>query len=118
MLKFIPGVENGSVEAMGWVHNRLLSTGLGGALIEWDLNNLCMKTSVLLTGYAAWCLDVNYANSHVAIGTEQGYVNLYSVEDNDIVYARLFDKQEGRIMCCKFNNTGNMLITGIWIISY
>lgn len=48
----------------------------------------------------------------VAVGTEQGYVNLYSVEDDDIVYKKLFDKQEGRIMCCKFDHTGNILVTG------
>lgn len=112
LVKFIPGVENGSVEALGWVKDRLLSTGLGGALIEWDLQKLCLKTTVLLTGYAAWCLDVNPDNTLVAVGTEQGYVNLYDVENDEIIYRRLFDKQEGRILCCKFNNTGNVLVTG------
>lgn len=112
LVKFIPGVENGSVEALGWVGSRLLSTGLSGALVEWDLTKLVQKTSVLLTGYAAWCLDVNNTESHVAVGTEQGYINLYSVENDNIVYKKLFDKQDGRIMCCKFDNTGNVLVTG------
>lgn len=112
LVKFIPGVENGSVEALGWVRSRLLSTGLSGALVEWDLTKLVQKTSVLLTGYAAWCLDVNNTESHVAVGTEQGYINLYSVENDNIVYKRLFDKQDGRVMCCKFDNTGNVLVTG------
>ncbi|XP_026762626.2 U3 small nucleolar RNA-associated protein 4 homolog [Galleria mellonella] len=112
LVKFIPGVEKGSVEALGWVEDRLLSTGLGGALLEWDLNKLCLKSTTLLTGYAAWCLDVNTANTIVAVGTEQGYVNLYSVENNEINYLKLFDKQEGRIMCCKFNKTGDILVTG------
>ncbi|XP_075979047.1 UTP4 small subunit processome component l(3)72Dn [Anticarsia gemmatalis] len=112
LVKFIPGVENGSVEALGWVNERLLSTGLGGALIEWDLDTLTLKTTVLLTGYAAWCLDVNTDNTLAAVGTEQGYVNLYSVDNDEIVYKKLFDKQEGRILCCKFNNTGNILVTG------
>lgn len=112
MVKFIPGVEDGSVEALGWVNDRLLSTGLGGALVEWDLDKLNVKHTVLLTGYAAWCLDVNSSNSLVAVGTEQGYVNLYSVENDEIVYKKLFDKQEGRIMCCKFDKTGKILVTG------
>lgn len=112
LLKFIPGVENGSVEALGWVKERLLSTGLGGALLEWNLDTLTLKSTVLLTGYAAWCLDVTSTNSLVAVGTEQGYVNLYSVEGDDIIYQKLFDKQEGRIMCCKFDNAGNILVTG------
>ncbi|VVC86764.1 unnamed protein product [Leptidea sinapis] len=112
LIKFIPGLENSSVEALGWVNERLLSTGLGGALIEWDLEKLCIKNTVILTGYEAWCLDVSEENTLVAIGTEQGYLNLYSVENNDIVYKKLFDKQEGRILCCKFDKTGNMLVTG------
>ncbi|KAM3966216.1 UTP4 small subunit processome component l(3)72Dn [Aphomia sociella] len=112
LVSFIPGVENGSVEALGWVEDRLLSTGLGGALVEWDLNKLSLKNTTLLTGYAAWCLDVNSANTIVAVGTEQGYVNLYNVENNEINYLKLFDKQEGRIMCCKFNKTGDILVTG------
>lgn len=103
---------NTSVEALGWVHQRLISTGLGGALVEWDIEKLCVKKTAVLTGYAAWCLDVNSTNSMVAVGTEQGYVNLFSVEDDDIVYKKLFDKQEGRIMCCKFDHTGNILVTG------
>ncbi|CAB3251694.1 unnamed protein product [Arctia plantaginis] len=112
LIKLIPGVKNGSVEALGWVNERLLATGLGGALVEWDLDKLVLKATVLLTGYAAWCLDVNTDNSLVAVGTEQGYVNLYNVENDEIVYKKLFDKQEGRILCCKFNNTGNVLVTG------
>lgn len=117
-MKFIPGVENRSVEALGWVGTRLLSTGLGGALVEWDLAKLVQKTRVLLTGYAAWCLDVNNTETQVAVGTEQGYINLYSVENNEIVYKKLFDKQDGRVMCCKFDNTGNTLVTGIIYIIF
>lgn len=112
LLKVIPGVEKGSVEALGWVEERLLSTGLGGALFEWDLDRMSVKNTVLLTGYAAWCLDVSSDNTLTAVGTEQGYLNLYTVTDGDIVYKKLFDKQEGRILCCKFNSTGNVIVTG------
>lgn len=103
------------MEAISWVQDRLLSTGLGGALVEWDLETLALKTSTLLTGYAAWCLDVTADNTLAAVGTEQGYINLFNVENDDIVYQKLFDKQEGRILCCKFNNTGNVLATGNFI---
>ncbi|KAI5645375.1 hypothetical protein NE865_02462 [Phthorimaea operculella] len=112
MVRFIPGVDQGSVEALGWVGERLLATGLNGSLVEWDLAKLSIKNSVLLTGYAAWCLDVDSKENLVAVGTEQGYINLYSVDNNDIVYNKLFDKQDGRIMCCKFDKTGKTLVTG------
>lgn len=76
------------------------------------MDTLSIKSTVILTGYAAWCLDVNSTNTLVAVGTEQGYINLYSVENDEIVYKRLFDKQEGRVLCCKFDNTGSVLVTG------
>lgn len=100
------------MEALGWVNHRLLSTGLGGTLLEWDLETLSIKSTIMLTGYAAWCLDVNNTNTLVAVGTEQGYVNVYSTENDEIVYNKIFDKQEGRIMCCKFDNSGTVLVTG------
>lgn len=100
------------MEALCWVKERLLSTGLGGALIEWDLETLSIKNSTLLTGHAAWCLDVTVDNVLAAVGTEQGYINLFTVDHGDIVYKKLFDKQEGRILCCKFNTTGTQLATG------
>lgn len=112
LLKFIPAVKDGSVEALGWVKDRLLTTGLGGALVEWNLEEMCIRNTILLTGYAAWCLDVSPDNTLVAVGTEQGYVNLYNVENDDIIYKKLFDKQEGRILCCKFNETSSILVTG------
>ncbi|XP_073947137.1 UTP4 small subunit processome component l(3)72Dn [Choristoneura fumiferana] len=112
LVKFIPGIENGSIEALSWVNDRLLSTGLVGSLVEWDLERLTVKNTVLLTGYAAWCLDVSFDNTVAAVGTEQGYINLFNVEHNDIVYSKLFDKQEGRVMCCKFDKTGSILVTG------
>lgn len=101
------------MEALCWVQERLLSTGLGGALVEWDLETFALKTTTLLTGYAAWCLDVTQDNTLAAVGTEQGYINLFNVENDDIVYQKIFDKQEGRILCCKFNSTGNVLATGM-----
>lgn len=112
LLKVIPGVDKGSVEAMGWVQDRLLSTGLAGALVEWDLDKICVKNTVLLTGYAAWCLDISGDSTLAAVGTEQGYLNLYTVSHCDMVFEKLFDKQEGRILCCRFNSSGNILITG------
>lgn len=111
LLAYMPGVKNGSVEALAWCEDRLFSTGLGGSLVEWDLINLCVKQSVLLTGYAAWCLDIDPSNTHVVIGTEQGYINKYSIENDQITYSMLFDKQEDRVMCCKYDKTGNIIVT-------
>lgn len=112
MEKQIPGIQSVSVEALGWVGNRLLSTGLCGDLTEWNLKNLAVERSLLLTGSSAWCLDVRRDETRVAIGTEEGYINIYDVENNELNFIRIFDKQEGRVICCKFDWYGNYLVTG------
>lgn len=100
---------------MCWVKDRLLSTGLSGAVVEWDLKTLSVKNSLLVTGHAAWCIDVTKSARKIAVGTEQGYINIFSVDNDIIQYEKIFDKQEGRILCCKFDVTGEILVTGMMI---
>lgn len=102
-----------SIEAIGWANNRLFTTGLTGELIEWDLTTLEAKSKLLLTGNAAWCLDVNKQNTNVAIGTEGGFINIFDVSNsNEVNYVKIFDRQEGRILCCKFDYSGEFVVTG------
>lgn len=109
----IVGFADASVEAIVWAGNRLFSTGLTGELVEWDLEKLQVKRKLLLTGNAAWCLDVNKAKTNIAIGTDSGYVNVYDVSNADEVnYVKVFDRQEGKILCCKFDFSGDYIVTG------
>lgn len=112
MEKAILGLPQYSVEALAWVGNRLFSTGHTGELTEWDLHTLTIKQSVLLTGSASWCMDVNRDEDLIAVGTEEGYLNIYQVDDSGLNYVKIFDKQEGRILCCKFDHSGDILATG------
>lgn len=109
----IVGTANASVESIGWVNNRLFSTGLTGELIEWDLEILQAKRRLLLTGNAAWCLDINKQNSHLVVGTDSGYINVFDVStDDEVNYVKVFDRQEGKILCCKFDHSGEFVVTG------
>lgn len=110
--KCILGRPQNSVEAVAWAGERLFSTGTTGELIEWDLLTLQPKQSVLLTGNAAWCLAVNRAEDHIAVGTEEGHVNLFQVDEYGLNYVKIFDKQDGRILCCRFDHSGTILVTG------
>ncbi|XP_058838424.1 U3 small nucleolar RNA-associated protein 4 homolog [Topomyia yanbarensis] len=110
--KSIPGYEKISVEALAWVGERLFSVGLAGTLIEWDLRQLTIKNTILLTGNAAWCLDVSKDERRLAVGTEGGYINVYNVENDEIQYEKILDKQEGRIVCVRFDYSGDFLVTG------
>lgn len=109
----IVGSTIASIEAIAWCGNRLFSTGLTGELIEWDLRRHIAKHKLLLTGNAAWCMDINRQNTHLIAGTDSGFLNVYDVSDADEVnFVKVFDKQDGKILCCKFDPNGEFVATG------
>ncbi|KAL5292594.1 CIRH1A family protein [Megaselia abdita] len=112
--RVIPASKNSSVEAIVWAEsqNRLFSAGLTGEIVEWDLQTLQKRYSQLATGSSIWCMAINKDETQIAIGTEEGYINIFDIKNDELVYKTLFDKQEGRILCCKFDNSGNFLVTG------
>lgn len=67
---------------------------------------------MVVTGEAAFCLDVNKSNTLIAVGTEQGYLNIFKVTEDELLFDRFFDKQEGRILCLKFNHNGEFIVSG------
>lgn len=101
------------MEALCWSNNRLFSAGLTGELFEWSLQTLSVKQKLLLTGNAAWCLDVAKDGKQLAVGTDGGFLNIFDVSIVDeINYVKIFDRQEGKILCCKFDHTGDFVVTG------
>ncbi|KAH8301933.1 hypothetical protein KR044_000964, partial [Drosophila immigrans] len=100
------------VEALAWAGKRLFSVDLSGKLIEWDLDTLQPRNEQSPTGNALWCLDINSAQTELAVGSEEGHINIMSIEHDEINYKTLFNKQEGRVLCCKFDKPGKRLITG------
>ncbi|KAJ6644304.1 U3 small nucleolar RNA-associated protein 4 like [Pseudolycoriella hygida] len=111
MEKCILGQPSSSVEGLGWLNDRLFTTGHTGELTEWDLNLLKPKQTVSLTGMAALCMDIDEQNSCIAVGMNDGYINTFSVDGDDINH-KYFDKQDGKILCCKYNATGSHIVTG------
>uniref|UniRef100_A0A1B0DK04 Anaphase-promoting complex subunit 4-like WD40 domain-containing protein n=2 Tax=Phlebotomus papatasi TaxID=29031 RepID=A0A1B0DK04_PHLPP len=109
MERVIFGAQNASIETLAWVNECLLSAGLSGEIVCWNLKTLEPQQSLMVTGTSIWCLDVH--KDKVAAGTEEGYINICRMEEM-LVYERTFDKQEGRILCCKFSPSGDFLATG------
>lgn len=91
---------------------RLFSVGLHGFLIEYNLKKLGIENRLVVTGEAAFCIDVNKVNTLIAVGTEQGYLNIFKVNEDEILFDRFFDKQEGRILCLKFSTNGEFIVSG------
>lgn len=106
------GSTKGSIEAICWVGNELLTAGLTGQISQWDLSMLRVKHSLMVTGSSIWCMD-SFDNT-IAVGTEEGYLNIceVDVEMDALRYVKILDKQDGRILCCKFDKTGLHLVTG------
>ncbi|CAG9829555.1 unnamed protein product [Diabrotica balteata] len=107
-----PSTDNFSIEDVVWCDNRLFSVGLHGLLIEYNLSKLCIENRWAVTGEAAFCLDINKTGSKIAIGTEQGYLNIFTVNKDGVYFEKFLDKQEGRIMCLKFDATGDFIASG------
>ncbi|XP_019876359.1 U3 small nucleolar RNA-associated protein 4 homolog [Aethina tumida] len=105
-----PTIEFNLVEGLAWCNDRLFSVNLHGFLIEYDLYKLCVKQAVSVTGGAAYCIDANQ-KKQIAVGTEQGFVNIYNLEE-ELIFDCVFDKQEGRIISIKFDKTGDFIVTG------
>lgn len=108
----IAGSSIASIEAIAWCDNRLFTTGLTGELIEWDLRLQQPRRKLLLTGNAAWCMDISRQNGHLIAGTNSGFVNVYDVNDDEVNFVKVFDKQDGKILCCKFDHSGEFVATG------
>ncbi|XP_018569516.1 U3 small nucleolar RNA-associated protein 4 homolog [Anoplophora glabripennis] len=107
-----PESENFSIESLKWFNNRLFSVGLHGLLIEYDLYKLAVRNRSTVTGEAAFCLDIHSSKSQIAIGTEQGYLNIFTIEEDGVCFEKFLDKQEGRIMCLKYDTSGEFIVSG------
>ncbi|OXU18958.1 hypothetical protein TSAR_000015 [Trichomalopsis sarcophagae] len=108
----IAGQAENSIEAILWIGSRLFTCGLRGMITEYDLTTLSIKNEVTVTGGAAWCMDINRDQTHLAVGTEDGYINTFFITDESLMYEKIFDKQKGRILCIKWDNTGEMIFSG------
>ncbi|XP_055374307.1 U3 small nucleolar RNA-associated protein 4 homolog [Condylostylus longicornis] len=104
--------NNYSIEDLSWFGNRLFSGDLAGKIIEYDLKTLKRKSEQYVTGNSVWCLDVNSKHNCLAAGTEEGYINIFDLTEDSLIYKSVFDKQDGRILCCKFSSNGDHIVTG------
>uniref|UniRef100_T1HB54 WD_REPEATS_REGION domain-containing protein n=1 Tax=Rhodnius prolixus TaxID=13249 RepID=T1HB54_RHOPR len=101
----------GTIEGLAWYNKRLFSVGLQGSVIEYDLRK--HEPKILHT------LDTSASKA----GTDDGYINIFDIYEDELVYNKLMDKQEGRISCISWDSSGDYLITGsvdtirVWKVS-
>lgn len=67
---------------------------------------------MLVTGTSGTCMDVSQNKGLIVVGTEEGYINVFRIDDDEFLYEKILDRQEGRIVCCSLTNNGKHLATG------
>lgn len=93
--------------------DRLFAISVSGdGIIEYDLKTLSKKRNLLLTGDKGICIDYHKKTERIAIGTEEGFINVFDVSDDDLQYVKVLDRQDHRIVCCKFNDAGDCIVSG------
>ncbi|XP_041048190.1 U3 small nucleolar RNA-associated protein 4 homolog [Carcharodon carcharias] len=111
--KVIPGNEKRSIEAISWVgENRLLSVGLNGEIIEYDLQRLCPKYRLDAFGGPLWCISCNSEETHLAVGCEDGSVKLFEIVPEKLQFERNLDRQKDRVLSLAWHKSGTMIATG------
>jgi len=110
--KYIPPLPDVQIECVGLFEKRLFAAGLHGFLYEMDYHKLEIKEKLAVTSGPAWCLDICKPTKQIAVGTEEGYVNIFNILKDSLEFHRLLDKQEGRILCTAWHPQGTYLATG------
>lgn len=57
-------------------------------------------------------MDYHKSTELLVVGTEEGIINVFDTSDDDLQFSKLLDRQDHRIVCCKFNHTGDRLVSG------
>lgn len=101
-----------SVESLAWGGDTLYSCGLHGQVVQYDLARLCEARRHAVTSGPAWCLAIDTGATKMAVGTEEGFVCLFSITKEGLDYSRVLDRQEGRILCLAWHSDGVHIATG------
>ncbi|XP_064106148.1 U3 small nucleolar RNA-associated protein 4 homolog [Macrobrachium nipponense] len=104
--------EEASVEGLAWCNDRLFSVGLHGYVLEYDLSLCTVKSKTAVTGGPTWCVALSPDKTKLAAGTEEGYVCLFDIFSNSLLYNKTLEKQEGRILSISWHCSNNYIVTG------
>jgi len=100
------------VEVVLFCRSQLLSAGLDGFIVLYDLARLCAKKLVPSIGGAIWCMTRNKSETKIAVGTEDGYVVVYEIQIDDVIFEKSFNKQDTRILSIAWHRDEDVLVTG------
>lgn len=108
----IPEIPSNVVEGLAWYRKRLFSVGSNGKLVEWDILTGSIVRSVYGTGSVLWCIDINPNESELAIGSDEGYINIFDIGHKKLQYKKVYTRETDRVLCCRYSPSGEYLVTG------
>ena len=85
------------MEVVLWCRSQLLSAGLDGFIVLYDLARLTAKKLVPSIGGAIWCMTRNKSETKIAVGTEDGYVVLFDIQSDGLLFDKSLNKQDCKI---------------------
>ncbi|KAL7979676.1 hypothetical protein Chor_004834 [Crotalus horridus] len=113
--KVVPGHEARAPEALCWAAGeRLFGAGLGGAVVEFDLERLRVKSSLDAFGGPLWSMAASPSGAQLAVGCEDGSVKLLRVEPDRIQFERQLDRQKGRGTVVQKGFAGERILSLSW----
>ena len=121
-LKTIFGNGEGGIRFLSWLstqdvngieRERLISTGLNGSIVEWDLHSLTVKTVSDSYGGAVWGAAMNHSDTLLAIACEDGSIRLFDISQaGQINYLRAIGHHEGAALSVAFSLDDKHLASG------
>ena len=100
------------MEVVLWCRSQLLSAGLDGFIVLYDLARLTARKLVPSIGGAIWCMTRNKSETKIAVGTEDGYIVLYEIQIDGILFDKSFNKQDSRVLSLAWHRDEDVLVTG------
>ena len=84
-----PHSDDVSVESLVWAGERLFSCGLHGQVVEYDLDKRQELRRYPVTSGPAWTMAIDRNCSRLAVGTEDGFVCLFSITGEGLEYEKV-----------------------------
>ncbi|KAI0336048.1 WD40 repeat-like protein [Cubamyces sp. BRFM 1775] len=85
-------------EVPSWSNLRLFSAGGGSELVEWDIEQGCIKRTISSQGGPIWSISPNPASTILALGCEDGSVRLISLQYDSLSHLRRLERVKSRIL--------------------
>nr|KAJ3415656.1 U3 small nucleolar RNA-associated protein 4 [Polyrhizophydium stewartii] len=96
---------------------RLFAAGLSGHIVEYNLATMQPRNSTDSFGGPIWCMAANHAQTHIAVGCEDGFIRIFRIppaddSDSPLEFVSTVEKQAGRVMSLAWHPSDKFIVAG------